>query len=70
MIRLARIVFLAALVSAIVPIAASAAPRMPVGFQDDPTFRWSDDGQGALDRVQEANASIIRATVDWRAAAS
>jgi hypothetical protein len=68
-IRLARIVFLTALLSAIVPIAASAAPRMPVGFQDDPTFRWNDDSQLALDRVQEANASIIRATVDWRAVA-
>jgi hypothetical protein len=69
-IRLVRIAFIAALLSAVTPLAATAATRMPVGFQDDPTFRWSDGAQDALDRVQEANASIIRATADWRAAAT
>jgi len=44
---------------------AHAATRMPVGFQDDATFRWSADAASELDLVQQANASIVRTTVDW-----
>jgi hypothetical protein len=67
--RLARISLFVALFAALAPLAATAAPRMPIGFQDDPTFRWIDGAPDALDRAQEANVSIIRATADWRAAA-
>ena len=69
MLRLARTSLLIALFAALVPLAATAAPRMPIGFQDDPTFRWIEGAPDALDRAQEANVSIIRATADWRAAA-
>ena len=47
----------------------SAARRMPVGFQDDPTFRWNAGAVEALDKMAAAHASIIRATADWRAIA-
>jgi hypothetical protein len=67
--RLVRIACLAGLVTALAPLAAHAANRMPVGFQDDPTFRWIDGAPDELDLVQSANASIIRATADWRAIA-
>jgi hypothetical protein len=43
---------------------------MPIGFQDDPTFRWLEGAPEQLDRVQEAGATIIRATADWRAIAA
>lgn len=60
------IVGLAVLVT---PFLASAAPRMPVGFQDDPTFRWNAGASEALDDAEAAHASIIRTTADWRAVA-
>jgi len=47
------------------PATASAAPRMWVGFQDDPSFRWVDDRSQLLDRAAEANATVIRTTVYW-----
>jgi aryl-phospho-beta-D-glucosidase BglC (GH1 family) len=67
--RICRIALLTALLAVLVPTAASAAGRMPIGFQDDPTFRWLEGAPAQLDRVQEAGASIIRATADWRAIA-
>jgi hypothetical protein len=63
-----RLVSLAALVLVVVsawPASASAATRMPVGFQDDPAFRWSDDAATQLDLAEQAHASIIRTIVDW-----
>ena len=48
---------------------ASAAPRMPVGFHDDATFRWSVGAGAALDRAGAAHASVIRTIADWRAIA-
>ena len=67
--RIARIALLLSLAALVLPLTALAAKRMPVGFQDDPSFRWNGDTQTELDRVQAANASIIRATADWRAIA-
>ncbi len=69
MARLARIALFASLAALLLPLSALAAERMPVGFQDDPTFRWNGDVPAELDKVQAANASIIRATADWRAIA-
>jgi hypothetical protein len=69
-IRLARIALLTAILAALAPMAATAAPRMPVGFQDDPTFRWIEGAPEQLDRLQETGATIIRATADWRAIAA
>jgi hypothetical protein len=50
-------------------LSARAALRMPVGFQDDPTFRWNAGTTEALDSASAAHASIIRAVADWRAIA-
>jgi hypothetical protein len=65
-VRIALVVCLAALV---LPAAAGAAIRMPVGFQDDATFRWNGNSEAELDKAATAGASIIRATADWRAIA-
>jgi hypothetical protein len=67
--RLLRIALFTVFVAALTPLAASASTRMPVGFQDDPTFRWIEGAPDMLDKLQAANGSIIRATADWRAAA-
>ncbi len=48
---------------------ASAAPRMPVGFHDDATFRWSAGAAADLDRASAAQASMIRTIANWRAIA-
>jgi hypothetical protein len=68
--RFARLVVLACLTLAFVPVAASAAaPRMWIGFQDDPNFRWNDARQSVLDDALEAHATVIRTTVYWYKAA-
>ncbi|HEY6030739.1 MAG TPA: cellulase family glycosylhydrolase [Gaiellaceae bacterium] len=51
------------------PAAASAASRMPIGFQDDPTFRWSDTASAEVAKAAAAHASVIRTIADWRALA-
>src|SRR3954466_4041062 len=63
--RLIRLLALAAFVAALVPAAATAAPRMLVGFQDDPSFRWRPDRQQVLDQARLANSRIVRTTVYW-----
>jgi polysaccharide biosynthesis protein PslG len=45
--------------------AASAAPRMPIGFYDDFSFRWSPDVAKNLHAAQQAGASVIHVTADW-----
>lgn len=67
--RAARCVLLSSLVALALPGLASAASRMPVGFQDDPSFRWSADASAQLDLAQAAHASIIRTIVTWYRAA-
>jgi Glycosyl hydrolases family 39 len=44
-----------------------AAARMPVGFYDDPSFRWADAKviPQNLASAQAANASIIHVLADW-----
>jgi hypothetical protein len=63
--RLIRLTVACALAAVAFPIAASAAPRMLIGFQDDPSFRWRDDRLAAFDLAQQANAGILRTTVYW-----
>jgi len=48
---------------------ASATPRMPIGFFDDPTFRWSADRLDNLQRASADGASIIHTTATWAALA-
>jgi len=53
------------LVAAAVPAVALAGERIPVGFQDDPSFRWRDDRVVNLDAARTTGASIIRTTAYW-----
>jgi len=55
----------AGIAAALAPAAAEAAPRMWVGFQDDPSFRWTSDRSETLDFAAQANATVIRTTVYW-----
>jgi len=65
--RLIRLTLAAsALVVALVVPAASAAPRILMGFQDEPSFRWAKDSQLMLDRAAETGVSVIRTTAEWR----
>ena len=61
-----RIVLLAVVVLLAIPAAtARAVSRMPIGFFDDPSFRWSPTINGNLASAQAANASIIHVLVNW-----
>jgi Cellulase (glycosyl hydrolase family 5) len=48
-----------------VPASATAADRMLVGFQDDPSFRWLDTRDTNLSTASQTGASIVRTTVYW-----
>src|SRR6478735_513990 len=61
-------VALFALVVLVVAVAAGTAravPRMPVGFYDDPSFRWAPNPTVNLASAQKAHASIIHVLADW-----
>lgn len=51
--------------AALLPSAASAQPRMLIGFQDDPSLRWRDDRLAVWDMAQQSGAGIARTTVYW-----
>jgi hypothetical protein len=67
--RMVRVALLALVVLAALPAAAvKAAPRMPIGFYDDPSFRWANEKvipQNLL-AAKQAHASLIHALADWR----
>jgi hypothetical protein len=63
--RLIRLTVACALAAVAFPLTASAYPRMLIGFQDDPSFRWHDDRASVFDLAQQANAGIVRTTVYW-----
>jgi hypothetical protein len=63
--RLICLTFACALGAALVPLTASAEPRMLVGVQDDPSLRWRDDRQNVFDVAQAAHAGLVRTTVYW-----
>jgi Cellulase (glycosyl hydrolase family 5) len=42
-----------------------AATQMPIGFFDDPSFRWSADPGANLAAAAAAGATVIRTTADW-----
>jgi hypothetical protein len=64
--RFALLVLIALL--AVPAAAVKAAPRMPIGFFDDPSFRWATPAKvpvANLRAAQLANASIIHVLADW-----
>jgi len=64
--KAARLILLALTALLVVGAAqATAAPRMPIGFFDDPTFRWSPDRATNLQRAAEDGASVIHTTASW-----
>ncbi|HST13275.1 MAG TPA: DUF5722 domain-containing protein [Gaiellaceae bacterium] len=70
MLRAARFALLALTAFLMIGAAtASAQPRMPIGFFDDPTFRWSADRMDNLQRASAVGASIIHTTSNWAALA-
>ncbi|MGN6796556.1 MAG: hypothetical protein ACTHKS_00240, partial [Gaiellaceae bacterium] len=63
MLRAARFALLALTAFLMIGAAtASAQPRMPIGFFDDPSFRWSADRMNNLQRASADGASIIHTT--------
>jgi hypothetical protein len=42
-----------------------AAPKMPIGFFDDPTFRWSPARAQNLQQASNDGASVIHTTANW-----
>jgi hypothetical protein len=58
------------LLAAVAPATSIAAERMPVGFQDDPSFRWRDERATNMTTASTAAASILRTTVYWSRAAT
>jgi hypothetical protein len=64
-----RLALLTAVVLLAVPAAAvKAAPRMPIGFFDDPSFRWANEAAipANLLAAKKAHSSIIHVLADWR----
>ena len=59
--------FLAALVVAFAGTAATAqsATRMPVGFFDDASFRWSPDAMTNLQEAAATGVSVIHTAASW-----
>jgi hypothetical protein len=63
--RLTQLIHFAALAALLAPAVASAAPRMYVGFHDDPNFRYEERRADMLDQARSANATIVRTLVTW-----
>jgi Cellulase (glycosyl hydrolase family 5) len=64
--RKLRFALLVVLTLLALPAAAvRAEARMPVGFYDDPSFRWSTAANQNLAKASAANTSIIHVLADW-----
>jgi Glycosyl hydrolase catalytic core len=64
--RVVRVALFALAVLLVPPAASvSAAPRMPVGFYDDPSFRWAASPEVNFASAQRAHASVIHVLADW-----
>lgn len=62
----ARFALLALIALLAAPAAAvHAAPKMPIGFFDDPSFRWSPTRAENLRQASVAGASVIHTTASW-----
>ncbi len=56
---------LTCLLAAALPQLAAAAPRMWVGFHDDPNFRYEENRAALLDEARNADATVVRTLVTW-----
>jgi hypothetical protein len=66
----ARFALLALIALLAAPVATvRAAQKMPIGFFDDPTFRWSPTRAENLRQASAAGASVIHTTASWSAIA-
>jgi hypothetical protein len=64
--KLARFALLALIALLVAPAAtALAAQKMPIGFFDDPSFRWSPTRAENLRQASAAGASVIHTTASW-----
>ena len=63
--RVTQLFLFVALAALLSPAVASAAPRMYVGFHDDPNFRYETRRAEMLDQARDANATIVRTLVTW-----
>jgi len=64
--RAARFLLIALVALLAIPAATvSAATRMPIGFFDDPSFRWAPDTSANLAAAAAAGATIIHTTANW-----
>ncbi len=63
--RVTQFFLFAALAALLAPALASAAPRMYVGFHDDPNFRYEERRAEMLDQARATNATIVRTLVTW-----
>ena len=63
--RFAQFLVAACVVGLLTPALASAAPRMYVGFHDDPNFRYAQNRTSTLDQARAANATVVRTLVNW-----
>ena len=61
-----RFVIVALIALLAIPVATvHAAPRMPIGFFDDPSFRWSPTRDQNLQQAAVTGASVIHTTATW-----
>jgi hypothetical protein len=63
--RVTLLFLFAALAALLSPAVANAAPRMYVGFHDDPNFRYEERRAVMLDQVRSTHATIVRTLVTW-----
>jgi hypothetical protein len=62
----ARFALLALIALLVAPVATvHAAQKMPIGFFDDPSFRWSSTRAENLRQASAAGASVIHTTASW-----
>jgi hypothetical protein len=62
----ARVALLALIALLVAPAATvHAAEKMPIGFFDDPSFRWSPTRAEKLRQASLAGASVIHTTASW-----
>jgi hypothetical protein len=63
--RVTLLYLFAALAALLSPAVVNAAPRMYVGFHDDPNFRYEERRTEMLDQVRSTHATIVRTLVTW-----